>query len=159
MSSLDISKLPYRDSVSCVIFKGNKFLLVQLIGWPDNWWKFPQGGIKEGESEKEAVRRELLEELGSENFKIIAKSSHTNKYDWSDFALKLAGYRWRGQIQKFFLVEYLGTNKEIKINKKEVQQYKWAGLNDLFASIDHKDKIFTNYKNTIEKVLKEFNLI
>lgn len=151
--------LPYRNNVSCIVLKEKRFLLVQLAGWPDNWWKFPQGGIKEGELEETAVERELMEELGNKNFRIIGVSNHTNRYDWSDDSVKKAGYKWRGQIQKFFLVEYLGSDEEIKINRKEIQQFKWVELKDLFANIDHDHPLFANYKNTIEKVLEDFNLI
>lgn len=159
MTPRDLSKLPYRDNVSCVVFKGNRFLLVQLLGWSNSWWKFPQGGIHEKESEEDTVRRELLEEVGIKNFKIIGKSSHTNKYDWSDASLKQIDYRWRGQFQRFFLVEYLGAEEEIKINKKELRQCRWMELENLFVSIDHKDRDFTNYKNSIKKVLSEFKII
>ncbi len=148
--------LPYRKNVSCIVFKNNKFLLVQLHGWPDNFWKFPQGGISTNELEKTAARRELIEELGTDKFKFIRKSIYKNKYDWTDDAVKLAGKRWRGQIQKFFLVEYLGDNKDIKINKNEVSRYKWVGIDNLYSHIDHDDNNFRNYKQTIDKILQEF---
>ncbi len=155
-----IENLPYRDSVSCIVFKDNRFLLVQLAGWPDNWWKFPQGGIEEGETEETAAKRELLEELGSGNFKIIAESSHIHQYDWPIESVKKAGHKWSGQIQKFFLVEFLGKDKEIQINKKEIQQYKWVdGLDDLFKSIDHNSPLFVNYKNAVERVLETFKML
>lgn len=159
MQTKNIKNLPYRNNVCCVVFKGKKFLLVQNLGFEDNWWKFPQGGIKKNESAEEAAKRELEEEIGNKNFNIIAKSSYTNQFDWSDKSLKLAGYRWRGQIQQFFLVEYTGNEKEIRINKKETQRYKWVDLEEMFTSIDHDDKDFTNYKETIEKVLSEFGII
>lgn len=148
--------LPYRNNVSCILFKKKNFLLVQHIKWPENFWKFPQGGIDEGETEEEAARRELLEELGTDKFKFIAKSSHTNKYDWEDESVKLAGFRWRGQIQRFFLVEYLGNDKDIKINKNEFRRYEWVSLKDLYFRIDHNNKDFRNYKETIEKIVEEF---
>lgn len=159
MNLINVSKLPYRNNISCVIFKEKSFLLVQRVGWPNNWWKFPQGGIDKGESEENAARRELLEELCSEKFKIVAKSTYTNQYDWTDDSVKLASYRWRGQIQKFFLVEFFGTDKDIKINKNEIQQYKWVGLKDILVSIDQDNKNFSNYKNTIEKILREFKML
>jgi len=157
MNQIDISQLPYRDNISCVVFKGDKFLLVQLVGWQKNFWKFPQGGIETGETAESTIKRELSEELGIKKYRIIGISSHTNQYDWAKESVKIAGFRWRGQIQKFYIIEYLGTDEEIKINLDEVQEYKWADLDDLLVSInpDHKD--FANYKDSIEKVLAEFN--
>jgi len=154
-----IDKLPYRNNVSCVTVKADKFLLIQNNDWLKNWWKFPQGGVEEEETLEEAASRELQEELGSDKFRIIGRSTKINQYDWNDESLKLAGYRWRGQIQKFLLVEFFGTYKDIKINLKEIRQYKWVTIGELWSNIDHEDKNFTNYKSTIERVLREFKFL
>ena len=63
--------LPYRKNVSALIFKDDKYLLVEMMGFPENYWKMPQGGVKGGETKRKALLRELKEELGSDNFKII----------------------------------------------------------------------------------------
>jgi len=154
-----INRLPYRNNVSCVTVKADKFLLIQNSDWLKNWWKFPQGGVDKGETIEKAALRELQEELGSDKFRIIGRSAKTNQYDWNDESLKLAGYRWRGQIQRFLLVEFFGTDKDIKINLQEIRQYKWVTIKELWSNIDHEDKNFTNYKNSIEKVLREFGLL
>jgi len=156
MNSIKISQLPYRNSVSCIVFKGSKYLLVQQVGWPDIFWKFPQGGVEDGEHNEETIKRELYEELGIEKYRIVGSSKHLNQYDWSPDSVKLAGFRWRGQTQKFYLIEYLGKDEDIRLDKKEHQNYKWVGREELFESIDHDHKNFTNYKNSIERVLNEF---
>lgn len=158
MNLIDVNKLPYRDSVCCIVFKGENFLLLQGKGWPADWWKFPQGGINDGETLEQAALRELKEETGNDNFKIIGISKNANIYDWNDDSVKLAGYRWRGQKQRYLLLEYLGEANNICLNPDETQQYKWVTLFDLWKNIDHNDKNFTNYKNTIEKVLLEFHI-
>ena len=38
-----------------------------------NAWQFPQGGIDEGENTKEALLRELEEEIGTKDIEIIAE--------------------------------------------------------------------------------------
>lgn len=159
MNLSDINNLPYRNNVCCVVYKEKKFLLLQGKGCPTNWWKFPQGGINTEEIIEQAAIRELKEETGSDNFKIIGLSKNSNIYDWNDESVRLAGYRWRGQDQKYLIVEYFGETSDISLNVDETQAYKWVTLENLWSSIDHEDKNFTNYKNTIEKVLKEFNLI
>lgn len=55
-------------------------MLVQLKDWKENWWKFPQGGVDEGETEEEAIKRELFEELNITSFKIIRKTAFINRY-------------------------------------------------------------------------------
>ena len=151
--------LPYRDNVCCIVYSGEEFLLLQGRGWPINWWKFPQGGINKGETLEQAALRELKEETGSHDFKIIGTSKSLNIYDWNDESVGLAGYRWRGQNQKYLLVEYFGEKNNINLNVNESQSYNWVKLKDLWLCIDHDDKNFKNYKNVIEKVLKEFNFI
>lgn len=156
MNKVNFKDLPYRNNVASIVFKKKHFLLVQLVDWPDNFWKFPQGGVHEGETEEEAVCRELIEELGIGNFKIMGKSSYTNRYDWPADSIEKAGFKWKGQLQKFYLVEFSGENSEIRINKKEIQRWKWLNKEELFSHIDHDHKLFVNYRNVIAKVLAEF---
>lgn len=153
----DIKKLPYRDNVSCVVYKNNVFLLLQRKGWHSNWWKFPQGGIDTGEPIEAAAVRELKEEVGSDNFKVIGLSKNYNVYDWNDESVRLADYRWRGQNQRYLLIEYLGEEDEISLNPQEIEACEWVKLDDVWCKIDHNDENFCNYKETIKKVLREFN--
>jgi putative (di)nucleoside polyphosphate hydrolase len=159
MDSLNINNLPYRHNVCCVVYRNGEFLLLQIKGWPINWWKFPQGGINTGETMEQAAIRELKEETGSDDFKIIGISKNSNVYDWNDESIRLANYRWRGQNQKYLLIEYFGETSDIRLNANETQPYKWVALENLWSNINHDDKNFTNYKDSIKKVLKEFNLI
>ncbi len=157
--NFNIDKLPYRNNVCCVVYSNENFLLLQDKGWPNNWWKFPQGGINENETIEQAAIRELKEETGSDKFNIIGLSKNSNIYDWNDESVRLAGYRWRGQDQRYLIVEYFGDKNDINLDAEETQSYKWVTLENLWFNIDHKDKNFTNYKNTIEQVLKEFSFI
>ncbi|WP_092900470.1 NUDIX domain-containing protein [Halostagnicola kamekurae] len=52
-----------REAVSGVVYKNDQFLLVHNRGWDESVLCFPQGGIKAGESDREALERELVEEL------------------------------------------------------------------------------------------------
>ncbi len=151
----DYAKLPYRDNVVCVVFQGEQFLLVQKPGWPEDYWKFPQGGINERESEFDAAQRELSEEIGSNKFKIHCLSGYTNQYDWDERSIELAGNRWRGQKQKFVLVEFLGVEGDLKIDGEELRAYKWVRFEELQSHLDHDFPLFTGYRKTIAKVIKE----
>jgi putative (di)nucleoside polyphosphate hydrolase len=154
-NKIKIKKLPLRNNVAAVIFKDDKFLLIQREDWLSGYWKFPQGGVEEGENEEEALKRELFEEIGTDKFKIIGKSKTTNSYDWDDYSIEKAEFKWRGQFQKFYLVEFLGENKDLKLSN-EIKFYKWAKKNDLKLLIDHDKKNYKNYYFSIKKVLKEF---
>lgn len=145
--------LPHRDNVSALVFKDNKYLLLQLIDWPDNFWKLPQGGVHEGEKKKEALIRELSEELGTDKFKIIKQFPFSHQYDWDKESVKLAGFHWRGQKQTFFLVEFLGD--KIEIDRSEIKNYCWVTREELLKKIDiKKHPLFKGYKKLVEKLLK-----
>lgn len=159
MDQIDVNKLPFRNNVANVIFRGDKFLIVQKVGWPDEFWKFPQGGIGPDEKPEEASARELKEELGSSNFRIVGKSRYTNQYDFSEESLRLSKYQWRGQIQQFFIVEFLGNDEELSVDHTEVRNFEWVDAQTVLKRTDHDDKNFTNYKNTLEKIFKEYKFI
>lgn len=155
-----IKNLPYRKNVSCILFKGDKYLLVQLADWEENWWKFPQGGMEVGETEKDAIKRELFEELSIPNFKIIAKSKHTNMYDWPEEIVIKRGLKWRGQSQVFYLVEYLGNESDIKISDShEVRKFQWVTKTELFDLVGQRGKIFFGYREVVGKIFWEFENI
>lgn len=153
---MDKSSLPYRDNVCGIVFKNNRFLLLQRIDWPDNWWKFPQGGVEDQETDEQAVVRELQEELGMINFEVVGKSIHTNKYDWDDISIMKAGNRWRGQNQKFFLINFKSNDKDI-ILAPEIKTFRWVDKNDLEKYININNQNFSNYFSTINKILEEFS--
>ncbi|KKU10391.1 MAG: RNA pyrophosphohydrolase [Candidatus Woesebacteria bacterium GW2011_GWB1_45_5] len=148
--------LPYRNNISCILFKGDRFLVVQLADWKKNWWKFPQGGIDDGESDEETIKRELFEELNIRNFKIVGKSKYTNRYDWPPELQLKRGAKWRGQFQKFYLVEFMGEESEIKNNIEEIRKYKWIGKSEIATVISGIAALSGDYKNIIEKILWEF---
>ena len=53
----------------------------------------------------------------------------------------------------------LKLTDDIILDPDEIESYKWVTFKDLWFNIDIDDKNFSNYKETIEKVLKEFNFI
>jgi len=99
----------------------------------------------------------LFEELGISKFRIIAKNKYTNMYDWPEEIVIKRGLKWRGQNQVFYLVEYLGSESDIKISDpSEVRKFQWVTKTELFDLIGQKDKIFSGYKSVIKKIFKEY---
>ncbi len=112
-------------------------------------WQFPQGGIKRGESPKEAMFRELREELGlkKDKVKIIDRTPEWLRYDVPEQWIR-RDYRgiYKGQKQIWFLLELLGKNKDIDLdttNHPELEAWRW---NDFWVPlrdvIDFKREVY-----------------
>lgn len=98
-------QLGYRPNVAALIGDGmGRFLAGERADVPGAW-QLPQGGIEPGEGESEALRRELREELGLTQLRILAISPRRYRYDFpSEISARDIARRYRGQEQRFFLV-------------------------------------------------------
>ncbi len=115
-----------------------------------NAWQFPQGGIDDGENTKEALLRELEEEIGTKDIEIIAEYPTWVSYLFPPvIAQKM--YPYDGQKQKYYLVK-LKKDAKININTEipEFSEYKFVSLKEVYEHI-------TFFKRTVYKqVLKYF---
>lgn len=146
--------LPYRKNVSALVFKGNKYLLISYAWQDGDYWKMPQGGVNDGETKKQALMRELKEELGTDKFKILKQFPFSHQYDWDEVNLKVPRNKLRGQKQTFFLVEFIGNDGEIKLDKNELKDYCWVTKDELLERVDSKHPLLKGYKKLVEKLLK-----
>ena len=153
MSKAKFNNLPYRRcaGIALVNDKGQVFV-GERIGRPDAW-QMPQGGIDEGETARKAALRELLEEVGTDKAEIVASSKRWLHYDLPDELLGVAWKgKYRGQTQKWFLMRFTGSNRDINVATEhpEFQTWKWMR----FA---HLPKVIVPFKRAIyEQVLEEF---
>ena len=148
----NFSKLPLRKGVGIVLLNNkNKVFVAKRIDNPKNFWQMPQGGIDEGENYYEAALRELKEETSVVSVKLIHEIDKKLTYILPDH---LIGIIWRGkfkgQIQKWFVMRFIGNDSEININTKkpEFLDWKWIDLEDL-------PKIAVNFKLDVYKTLKQ----
>ena len=121
-------------------------------------WQMPQGGVKIGRNEElaEAAIRELYEETGVKNAKLISQSKEWHYYELpKSISNKLWGGKFIGQKQKWFLFHFLGQNSEINIrgdNKPEFYNWKWVEPKQV------SNKIVTFKRDIYKKVLQEFGV-
>lgn len=104
----------------------------QLIG--PNTWQMPQGGIDSTETPWQAALREMKEEIGTVNVRLIQESRGWISYDFPEELHKILwGGRFYGQTQKWFLVEFLGEDSEININTRhpEFCAWQWVDASEL----------------------------
>lgn len=129
-------ELPYRKGAIGIIKNPNeKFLIVQMVSYNDNEWRFPGGGIEEGEEPQDAVIRELAEELGTDKFNVLKKSNISLSFEWPDHVIekqfKKRGKMYRGQQQAQFLMDFVGSDNDIKVDPVELKNIKWVSYEEL----------------------------
>ena len=103
--------------VGAVILSEGKILSAQRkIGGPlGGFWEFPGGKVEEGESSREALVRELMEELEAE-VKIIREICKTTHH--YDFAV-------------VELTTFLCEIHDGRLKNKEHEEIRWLSIDDL----------------------------
>jgi len=157
--NIDKKTLDYRKStIAVIVDKNNKILLIQKQSYPDNGWDFPGGGAEEGETDEQAIMRELKEELGTDKFELIKKSRENNQYDWPDEVIEKKfeekGKTWRGQKRSQFLVKFLGEEGDVRIQEDEIRKFRWVEVDELSKLF-----IFPNQYEKTVNLLKEFGMM
>lgn len=89
-------------------------------------WQFPQGGIDSGESPREALVRELMEEISlpQEGFEIRAEKGGY-KYHFPERHRKRG--KFIGQEQVYFLCRFIGPESLLNLETEhpEFRRWKW----------------------------------
>ena len=122
----------FRPNVGIVLSNHQgRVLWARRVGGQDAW-QFPQGGIKNRESVKDALFRELFEEVGLEaaNVEILARTD-----GWLRYRLPRRMRRHNsspgfvGQKQKWFLLRMLGEDHSVCVDhsdKPEFDHWRWV---------------------------------
>lgn len=125
----------YRPCVGIMLFNAQGDVFVaQRIDSPGPAWQMPQGGIDDGEEPSDAALRELGEEIGTANAEIVAELDEWIHYDLPVHLIgKLWKGKYRGQMQKWFAMRFLGDDSEIDLDTEEPEfsAWKWVPLKDL----------------------------
>ena len=140
----------FRAGVGAIIInKSGKVLGLERRDIPGSW-QLPQGGLEVGEAPLEAVKREIFEETGIKESKLILLSSEPRLLAYElpkEYRSLKTG---RGQVQNWFLFRYVGLDEEVTLgDKKEFSDWKWLAMNDLVA-------IVVPFKRSVYKELAEY---
>jgi len=148
----------YRRCVGMMILNDkNEILVCKRLDHPSGYWQMPQGGIDNHEKPEEAVWREMMEEIGTNNAKLLQTSSQWINYDIpKDTLAKLPwGKQYVGQTQKWFVFRFTGRNQDINVETEnpEFSEWKWANFETL------SDNIVPFKKDVYRKIINEFRTI
>jgi putative (di)nucleoside polyphosphate hydrolase len=149
------SQRPYREGVGMMVLNHeNKVLVGRRIDNDTEAWQMPQGGIDRGENPQQAAMRELMEEMGTDKVEIITETREWFYYDLPpSLANKLWNGRYAGQMQKWFLMRFLGTDADININTKIPEFAEW-GWNDISTLPD----LIVDFKRDLyRRVIEDFS--
>ncbi|NOX40260.1 MAG: RNA pyrophosphohydrolase [Alphaproteobacteria bacterium] len=156
MNADEINALPYRPCVGMMICNrdGNIFAGQRIDSQLDAW-QMPQGGVEKGEEPRDAALRELEEETGipADAVEILAETADWIPYDLPHYLVpKLWNGRYRGQKQRWFLMRFLGEDRQINIETEipEFNRWCWLPPEELLS------RIVPFKRDTYERVIREF---
>ena len=142
MNNIEVQNLPYRLNVGIVLLNKEKNIFAgkRIDYHHSDAWQMPQGGIDKGEDPQSAALRELEEETGISQMsvEIVTSSKEWLSYDLPlDLVPKLWGARYRGQKQKWFLMNFVGAENNINISTDdpEFSNWRWLSPSELIKNI------------------------
>lgn len=150
--------LPLRSGVGIVVLNRNDQVFVaKRIDNSKNFWQMPQGGVDLGEDFLTAAYRELEEETSIKNVELISELDGLVTYHLPDHLLGIIWKgKFRGQIQKWFLMRYLGKDSQINIKtiKPEFLEWKWVDLKEITELVvDFKLQVYKDVQEKVRKIL------
>ena len=151
--------LPLRLGVGVIVLNNkNRVFVGKRIDNPIDKWQMPQGGVNYGEDLTTAMKRELKEETGIKNIKILREIDGWSEYELPNYLLgKIWKGKYRGQKQKWFIVRFLGNDNEINLEtgKPEFIDWQWLDIENLpRVIVEFKKKV---YEELLPKIKASIN--
>ena len=164
----EINNLKIRKAVGIILIRKDGFVWTgkRKLGpgvrfGEKKLWQMPQGGIDEGEKPIEAAFRELEEETGSKSAKLLFESE-----DWLEYKLPseligkvLKGFS--GQKQKWFLMEFNGSDEEFNLNNytPEFDEWCWRDLKTMpNLVVDFKKPLYERLVEIFLEKIEEYKI-
>lgn len=115
----------YRSNVGAIIRRADGKILIGERSDVAGAWQFPQGGVNKSETAREALIRELQEEvsLAPAQYRVV-QSRGPYRYIFAPGRTKEG---FDGQEQTYFLIEFTGTDSNIDVTTEQPEfvQFRW----------------------------------
>lgn len=135
-----------RKAVGAIVFQNNKFLIIHKTKINTNKgkqkikgeWDFIKGGVEERDNDlKNSILRELQEETGSSEYKIVKQFDEKIFFNFSDTIQAEIGYN--KQETTMYLVEFLGNTKMLTPIDNEISDIKFIEKEKVQEILSHQD--------------------
>lgn len=133
-----------RKAVGAIVFQKDKFLVVHktninTMNGKQNIqgeWDFVKGKVEKSDKDSEvALLRELQEETGSIEYKIIKKFDQKINFDFPDELKEKIGYD--KQVTTMFLVEFMGELISLIPQDNEIKNIAFLNSNEVVEILTH----------------------
>ena len=104
--------------------RGIEYLLLKTTPEREDFWQPVTGGLEEGETELEALKREVSEETGIKNIVRIVENVDYFEYPDAHF---VKGFDF---IKEYVFGIEVDPNERIAIDGKEHSQFKWCSFRE-----------------------------
>jgi 8-oxo-dGTP pyrophosphatase MutT (NUDIX family) len=147
-----VIKIVFKEkSVGAILFRRSKGIEFLLLHYGAGHWDFPKGGVEEGETEQDTMRREVFEETGIKDISVLVGFREQINYFYK---------RAEGLVSKeviFFLAET--RSKIVKISF-EHDDFKWLPYGEAYKilTFDNSKKLLKKSDEFLKKYssLKDF---
>ena len=127
--------------VEAIIFRRNgdtvEYLLLKRLPDRNGFWQPVTGGLEEGETQTEALRREIKEETGIKN--LIRVIEDLYYFEFSNPNLN----------QEYVYGVEVSSTEEVVLDGREHSEYRWCGIKDALQLLYWKEN-----KEALEKLNK-----
>ncbi|WP_096274447.1 NUDIX hydrolase [Paucisalibacillus globulus] len=137
-----------RKAVGAIVFQMDKLLVVHKIKMntkkgkqPINGeWDFIKGGVEEEDKDvQHAILRELKEETGSGDFRIVKQLDDKICFNFPATVQEQIGYS--SQETTMFLVEFIGDIELLQPNDNEISEVAFIDLDKVNEVLTHQDTL------------------
>lgn len=131
--------ISFEKSVGGVVYRRqDDKILYLLLRYRSGQWDFPKGHVEEGETEEQTLRREIMEETGIADIKILPGLRQTVRYF----------YTAKGNERK----ERIAKGKGIYIFKKAVFFATETRIEKVIIDFENKDFAWLNFEDAMKRL-------